>query len=39
MDLEGRADTESMEEGCSLACSLWLTQPAFLYNLGPLTEG
>lgn len=30
------ADTEAMEGCCSLACSSWLAQPAFLQNPGPL---
>jgi hypothetical protein len=33
--LEVGADAEAMEECCLLACSLWLSQLAFLLNPGP----
>lgn len=29
-NLEAKASAEAMEERCVLACSSWLTQPAFL---------
>ena len=33
-----REEAMAMEEHCSLACSSWLAQPAFLYHPGPPAE-
>ena len=32
LDQTGQNDAEAMEGCCSLACSSWLAQPAFLYT-------
>lgn len=35
-NLKAGAEAAAMEGGrCSVACSTWPAQPAFLYNLGP----
>lgn len=39
MDLEGESETEAVQEQCLLTCSLRLAQSAFLYKLGPLSQG
>lgn len=39
MDLEGESEPEAMKEQCLLTCSLCLAQSAFLYKLGPLSQG
>lgn len=36
---EAGADTEAIEEHCSLACPSWLAQPAFFTTQGHLFEG
>jgi hypothetical protein len=36
-NLKAEVDAEAMEEGCLLACSLWLAQPASVQNPGPPT--
>lgn len=39
MDLESESEPEAMKEQCLLTCSLCLAQSAFLYKLGPLSQG
>ena len=38
-NLEAGTEAESVEECCSLDCSPWLAQPAFIYNPGPSAQG
>lgn len=33
------AQAEAMEKCCLLTCSPWISQPDFLYNSGPLSQG
>lgn len=38
-NLKARTEAETIEEYCLLPYSLWLTQPALLYNPGPPVQG